>query len=143
MKISFLRLGALTISLLSAGVISVKLIELHVHIDVSPVAKAAPSNPAGQNQVIGSAADASARISFRRGNVGETISGVIGHSKSYILRAKSGQSLSATVTSANGCVAFDTGSTANNFTTAAGDNRVTVINNCTSQSPFSVSVEIR
>jgi hypothetical protein len=86
--------------------------------------------------------DSPARISFHRGGVQETISGVVARSKSYVLKAKAGQYLSATVTS-NGCVAFNTASNSLNFMTANGDNWITVVNNCGAQTPFKLTVDIR
>jgi hypothetical protein len=86
--------------------------------------------------------DSAARISFRRGSVEETISGVVARSKSYVLKAKAGQSLSATVTS-NGCVVFNTASNSMTFITANGDNWITVVNNCGAQAPFNLTVYIR
>ena len=86
--------------------------------------------------------DSPARISFRRGSVQETISGVVARSKGYVLKAKAGQYLSATVTS-NGCVVFSAGSTSMNIVTANGDNWITVVNNCGAQSPFNLTVDIR
>ena len=86
--------------------------------------------------------DSTARISFRRGSVEETISGVVARSKSYVLKAKAGQNLSATVTS-NGCVVFNTTSSSMNFVTANGDNWITVVNNCGAQTPFNLTVYIR
>lgn len=88
------------------------------------------------------AVDSPARISFRRGSAQETIAGVVAHNKSYVLKAKAGQYLSATVT-ANGCVAFNTGSTSMNFVTANGDNWITVVNNCAAQSSFNLTVDVR
>ena len=85
--------------------------------------------------------DSAARINFRRGSVQETITGVVARSKSYVLKAKAGQSLSATVTS-NGCVVFNTASNSMNFITANGDNWITVVNNCGAQAPFNLTVYI-
>ncbi|HEV2827979.1 MAG TPA: hypothetical protein VGW76_10290 [Pyrinomonadaceae bacterium] len=86
--------------------------------------------------------DSPARISFRRGNAEETISGVVARSKSYVLKAKAGQSLSATVTS-NGCVVFNTAGNSMNYITANGDNWITVVNNCGAQTPFNLTVSVR
>lgn len=88
------------------------------------------------------AVDSAARITFRRGSVQETIPGVVARSKSYVLKAKAGQSLSATVTS-NGCVVFNTGSTSMDSVTTSGDNWITVVNNCAAQAPFNLTVYIR
>jgi hypothetical protein len=93
-------------------------------------------------ETTGPSVDTPARISFRRGSVQETIPGVVAHSKSYVLKAKAGQYLSATVTS-NGCAVFTAGSTSMNFVTASGDNWITVVNNCGSQTPFNLTVDIR
>lgn len=86
--------------------------------------------------------DSAARISFRRGSLEETIPGVVARSKSYVLKAKAGQSLSATVTS-NGCVVFNNASNSMNLITANGDNWITVVNNCGAQAPFNLTVYIR
>jgi hypothetical protein len=86
--------------------------------------------------------DSPARISFRRGRVQETISGLVVRNKSYVLKAKAGQYLSATITS-SGCVVFNTGATSMNFVTANGDNWITVVNNCGAQAPFNLTVDVR
>jgi len=86
--------------------------------------------------------DTPARIKFRRGSVQETISGFVARSKRYVLKAKAGQYLSATLTS-NGCVVFNTASNSINFITANGDNWITVVNNCGAQAPFNLTVDIR
>jgi hypothetical protein len=96
----------------------------------TPVEPAAPS------------VDSPARISFQRGSVQETISGVVARSKSYALKAKGGQYLTATVTS-NGCVVFNTAATSMNYVTANGDNWITVVNNCGGQTPFNLTVSVR
>lgn len=89
-----------------------------------------------------SSVDSPARISFRRGNVQETISGVVARNKSYVLKAKAGQYLSATVTS-SGCVVFNSGATSLNVVTASGDNWITVVNNCGVQAAFNLTVDVR
>jgi len=86
--------------------------------------------------------DTPARISFRHGSVQETISGSVAHSKSYFLKAKAGQYLSASVTS-NGCVVFNGSSNSTNFVTVSGDNSITVVNNCGGQVAFNLTVYIR
>lgn len=86
--------------------------------------------------------DSPGRISFRRGSVQETISGAVARNKSYVLKAKAGQYLSATITS-NGCVVFNTRATSMNFVTASGDNWITVVNNCGTQAAFNLTVDIR
>ncbi|MEQ1604490.1 MAG: hypothetical protein ABL999_06440 [Pyrinomonadaceae bacterium] len=84
-----------------------------------------------------------ARISFRRGSVGETVSGTVGRSRSYVLRTLAGQYLSASIRSAGGCVVFSGGSSSTGFTTGSGDTRLTVENNCDRPSTFSMSLTVR
>jgi len=84
-----------------------------------------------------------ARISFRRGSVGETVSGTVGRSRSYVLRTLPGQYLSASIRSAGGCVVFSGGSANTGFTTGAGDTRLNVQNTCDKPSTFSMSVSVR
>ena len=84
-----------------------------------------------------------ARINFRKGSVQETISGTVATERSFVLRAKSGQYLSASVGSGNGCVVFGNGSTSTSSTTIKGDNRLTLVNNCGGQTSFSLTVYIR
>lgn len=84
-----------------------------------------------------------ARITFRRGSVGESVSGTVGRSRSYVLRTVAGQYLSASVRSAGGCVVFSGGSASTGFTTGNGDARLTVENTCNTPSNFSMSVTVR
>lgn len=84
-----------------------------------------------------------ARIRFRKGNVEETITGDVSKERSFILGAKSGQYLSASVVSSNGCVVFSNGSTSISYTTSTGDNRLSLMNNCGGQASFSLTVSIR
>jgi len=84
-----------------------------------------------------------ARINFRRGSVGETVSGTVGRSRSYVLRTLPGQYLSASIRSAGGCVIFSGGSSNTGFTTGGGDARLTVQNTCDQPSNFSLSVTVR
>ena len=84
-----------------------------------------------------------ARISFQRGASQATVSGAVSSQRSYVLSARSGQYLSASVNSYRGCVTFSNGSSAPSYTTGSGDNRVTVVNRCGGQSRFSLTVSIR
>lgn len=84
-----------------------------------------------------------ARISFSRGSSQSTVSGTVASQRSYVLAARSGQYLSASVSSGGGCVTFTNGSTGMSYTTGGGDNRVTLVNKCGSQSSFSLTVSIR
>lgn len=84
-----------------------------------------------------------ARISFQRGASQATVSGAVSSQRSYVLAARSGQYLSASVSSGGGCVTFSNGSSATSYTTSSGDNRVTVVNRCGSQSSYKLTVSIR
>ncbi len=84
-----------------------------------------------------------ARISFRRGSVGETISGTVGRSRSYVLRTMSGQYLTANLSSSGNCAVFSGGSSSTGFTTGNGDTRLTVTNNCDRPASYRMSVAVR
>jgi hypothetical protein len=84
-----------------------------------------------------------ARINFRKGNLQSTTNGSVFGERSFVLRANSGQYLSANVSSGNGCVAFGNGTTSTSYTTIKGDNRITIVNTCGGQSSFSLTVYIR
>ena len=83
-----------------------------------------------------------ARIKFGRGRVAESVSGKIYTQRSFVLEARSGQYLSASV-NGGGCVVFSNGSSSVGFTTSSGDNRLTLVNNCNSEASFSLTVAIR
>ena len=143
MKISFLRIAVLSISVLSASIFSVKLFEVHIHWGSRPEEKRDPprvvvnSVSTSEPQI-----DPQTRIHFHRGTTGQTISGSVARGRDYVLRAKQGQHLSATVSSANGCVVLSPGSTTVTFTTIKGDNWLGLVNNCGAQSTFSLTVSI-
>ena len=84
-----------------------------------------------------------ARIKFRRGSVEETISGNIGSERSFVLYTLSGQYLSASVSSGNGCVVFANGSTSTSYTTSRGDSYLRLKNNCGGSASFNLTVYIR
>jgi hypothetical protein len=143
MRISFLRIGVLSISVLSASLFSVKLFEVHIHWNThhedirNPPAVVVNPVPISEPQM-----DPPTRISFNRGATGQTISGNVVRGRDYLLRAKQGQYLTATVSSANGCVVFSPGTKTVTFTTVRGDNWLHVVNNCAAQSTFSLTVTI-
>jgi cytoskeletal protein RodZ len=83
------------------------------------------------------------RIKFSRGSASQTVSGRIGSERSFVLEARSGQYLSASVGSGGGCVTFRGGGASTGFTTSSGDNRITLVNNCSSESSFTLTVAIR
>jgi len=83
------------------------------------------------------------RIRFRRGRVQETTSGSIGSERSYVLYTLSGQYLSGSVNSDNGCVVFANGSTSIGFTTPQGDNYLRLKNNCEGPRSFRLTINVR
>lgn len=83
------------------------------------------------------------RISFRRGSVGETVSGTVGRQRSYVLRTMAGQYLSASVRSPGGCVTFADGGSSTGYPTRSGDSYLYVRNNCGEPARFSLSVTVR
>lgn len=143
MKFSFLRIAVFSVSLLSASLFSVKLLEIHLHWDTHHEEKRDQAQvvvnrvPAPEPQV-----DQLTRISFQRGSTGQTISGNVANGRDFVLRAKQGQQLTATVSSTNSCVVFSSGTTTVTYTTVKGDNRLSLANNCGSQSAFSLTVSI-
>ena len=83
------------------------------------------------------------RINFHRGSLQETVSGSVYVGRSYLLRTRPGQYLSAIVTSANDCVVFGNGATSAGYTTKAGDSSLTILNKCGNPIDFSLTVSIR
>jgi hypothetical protein len=99
-----------------------------------------PSRPPGPE----SAADPGVtRISFRPGRISDTVSGTVIKNRAYVLYAKNGQNLMATVRSNGGCVTFDGGSPRVTYSTKEGDNALTLVNNCGESKPFRLTVRIR
>jgi cytoskeletal protein RodZ len=84
-----------------------------------------------------------ARITFHRGSVQETVTGTVVKKRSYVLRTLSGQTLSASIRSGGSCVAFSNGSASLTYETEQGDSNLTVINNCASPANFNMTVFIR
>lgn len=95
------------------------------------------------NKTTSLAAQPTARISFDKGNSQQIVSGTVGSQRSFVLGAGSGQYLYASVSSANNCVAFSNGSNSIGGSTVRGDNRITIINNCSSAASFTLTVGIR
>lgn len=83
------------------------------------------------------------RISFRPGRASDTVSGSVVKNRAYVLYAKNGQNLTATVRSNAGCVTFDGGSPRITYSTKEGDNALTLVNNCGEPRPFRLTVRIR
>lgn len=143
MRISFLRIAVLSISVVSASIFSVKLFEVHIHWNTHSEEKRDQPGfvvnpvPTSQPQI-----DPPTRISFHRGTTGQTVSGNLARGRDYVLSARQGQHLTATVSSANGCVVFSPGTTTVSFTTVKGDNWLGLVNNCGAESTFSLTVSI-
>ncbi len=87
---------------------------------------------------------AQTRISFARGRTSASIGGQIGGGtdRSFVLRAKYGQYLSANVSSRNGCVKFSSGATTTSYITESGDNFLYLINTCRNPTSFILTVSI-
>jgi hypothetical protein len=83
------------------------------------------------------------RISFRPGRISDTVSGNVVKNRRYVLYAKNGQNLIATVRSNGGCVTFEGGSPRISYPTKEGDNALTLVNNCGDPKPFRLTVRIR
>lgn len=88
---------------------------------------------------------AQTRIKFARGSV---TGNAVGHlaaeaSQRFVLTAKSGQFLSAMISSGNDCVVFSNNAASAYFATGSGNNYLFVKNICAGQSGFTVTVSIR
>lgn len=83
------------------------------------------------------------RLTMGKGSYSAPFSGEInpGDTRTFVLACRSGQSLSATVTGGS-CVTFSGGGTSLSLTTTAGDNSVSVVNNCTQVTRFSVRISV-
>lgn len=83
------------------------------------------------------------RLKFARGAVSTTFVGDLdpNSSRSLVLACRSGQTLSASVSSDDNCVTFS-GSTSFRATTNAGDNFLTLTNNCTTVQRFSIDITV-
>ena len=87
---------------------------------------------------------AQTRIRFTRGRTSATVSSTIGGNsqRKFVLGARYGQTLSATVSSRNGCVVLGSQTTSTTYTTDSGDNWIDVFNNCRSTTSFTLTVSI-
>ncbi len=84
------------------------------------------------------------RIRFARGRTSATVSATIrgNAQRKYILAARAGQTLSANVSSRNGCVVLGNQQTSESYSTDRGDNWIDVFNNCRSATTFTLTVSI-
>lgn len=83
------------------------------------------------------------RITFRKGRVGETVSGDLNRKREFVLRTLAGQLLSATVRSTNGCAVFDNGDQSTSFSTNRGDTFLRIENSCDDPIRFSLAITVR
>jgi hypothetical protein len=98
--------------------------------------------------LIGSDLFAQTRIRFRKGSSSATVSGKIAAEgkRTYVLSAKAGQTLLASLESGNSCVNFGYFFFQKDFTTVSGDNSITFYNSCkgkTRATTFTLTVSIR
>ena len=84
------------------------------------------------------------RLKFTRGAYSTSFAGDLnpGGTRSLVLGCRSGQSLSANISSGGGCVTFRGGGSSVRMMTSSGDNYVTITNNCSSVVHFSVSITV-
>lgn len=84
------------------------------------------------------------RIRFARGRTSATVSGSIrgNAQRKYVLGARAGQTLSANISSRNGCVVLGNQETSTSYSTDQGDNIIDVFNNCRGATTFTLTVSI-
>lgn len=89
-------------------------------------------------------ANAQTRIRFARGRTSATVSSTIASSaqRKYVLGARAGQTISANISSRNGCVVLGNGQTSQAYTTDQGDNIIDIFNNCRGATSFTLTVSI-
>ena len=96
---------------------------------------------------------AQTRINFKRGSSSATVKGTIGvnrgvagaNYRAYVLRARAGQTISATVSSRNGKVAFaDNDETSYTIVTdSSGDYTIRIYNGGANSTTYTITVSIR
>lgn len=84
-----------------------------------------------------------ARITFHRGSVQETMAGSVIKKRVYVLRTLSGQFLYASLSSAAGCVFFSNGSTGVSYETNSGDSQLVIVNKCPSPVSYRLTVSVQ
>lgn len=84
------------------------------------------------------------RVRFARGRTSATVSGTIrgNAQRKYVLTARAGQTLSANISSRNGCVVLGNQQTSESYSTDRGDNIIDVFNNCRGVTSFTLTVSI-
>ena len=115
----------------------------------SPVRTSAPSSSApspasSPGSPVLSSYPSTSRLKFAKGSYSTSFTGDInpGDTRSLVLSCRSGQSLSANVSSGSNCVTFRGGGTSLATTTTGGDNYLTVSNHCSSVAHFTVDLSI-
>ena len=84
------------------------------------------------------------RIKFARGSTSSSVSSTIpgNRQRKFVLKARYGQTLTATISSRNGCVVLGNQETSTTYETDQGDNVVDVFNNCGGATRFTLTVSI-
>ena len=87
---------------------------------------------------------AQTRIRFARGRTSASVSSSIGGNsqRKYFLAAREGQTLSANVSSRNGCVVLGNQQTSTSYVTDSGDNYIDLFNRCRTPTSFTLTVSI-
>ncbi|CAN5435598.1 hypothetical protein BH10ACI3_BH10ACI3_13190 [soil metagenome] len=86
----------------------------------------------------------STQIRFAKGRTSATVSSSVPKfgAKSYILGARQGQIMTASISSKGDCVKFENGATSLNQETHNGDNIIGLVNRCGSTISFTLTVSI-
>jgi hypothetical protein len=94
--------------------------------------------------ILGIASFAQTRIRFARGRTSASVSSSIGGNsqRKYFLAARGGQTLSANVSSRNGCVVLGNQETSTSYVTDSGDNYIDLFNRCRTATSFTLTVSI-
>jgi hypothetical protein len=94
--------------------------------------------------ILSIASFAQTRIRFARGRTSTSVSASIaGNSqRKYFLAARGGQTLSANVSSRNGCVLLGNQQTSTSYLTDSGDNYIDLFNRCGTATSFTLTVSI-
>jgi|ERR1051325_5442042 hypothetical protein len=94
--------------------------------------------------IVGVVSFAQTRIRFARGRTSASVSSAIGANgqRKYYLAARAGQTLSANVSSRNGCVVLGNQQTSTSYVTDSGDNYIDLFNRCRTATRFTVTVSI-
>ena len=94
--------------------------------------------------ILSIASFAQTRIRFARGRTSASVSSSIGGNsqRKYFLAAREGQTLSANVSSRNGCVVLGDQQTSTSYVTDSGDNYIDLFNRCGTATSFTLTVSV-